>query len=242
MSSDPFVIISCVFNAEKYISKCIESFLEQDSDAMQVVIDDCSSDCTFDIAEQYRSDSVKVLRNTKRVANPAYLQYYFTKKHISNKNTIVGILDGDDYLLPNAINKVKENIGDKWMFCSNNLSGKEMFCVKKRKTKSVIPDFNKNIRKQKWSFHHFRGWRKHLSDLVQPSAFYRKNKKQIRAASDIAFIYPMMEMSGKDRICYIDDFLYHYNIENPLNDHRVNFEEQWKTTDEVRTLDPYDKI
>lgn len=49
---------------------------------------------------------------------------------------------------------------------------------------------------------------------------------------DMAIMLPMLEMSSKGHFRFIKKVLYIYNVENPLNDHRVNAELQ-------RSLDAY---
>lgn len=235
----PFVLITCVYNSEKYIDDCILSCIGQGEDVGHIVIDDCSTDSTFDKLKKYKSKNRLILRSNKRTRTPGFLQQKLTKEVVKDPEAFVAVIDGDDKLLPNAVKTVREKVKDNWMFCSNYCIGEGNY-FKIRQSK--IPDFDKNIREQKYSFHHFRGWKKHLSDKVNPKDFIRKDNTLMGAGSDIPYVYAMLEMCGKDRVIHFKDVLYHYNIYNPLNDHKVNIEEQFNAFKDQQGIDPYDTI
>jgi glycosyltransferase involved in cell wall biosynthesis len=246
MIDNSFVIVSCHYNSSKFFKKCYESCINQDDDDLGIIfIDDNSSYLdrkafldTFDglekIGRNYFSKTINgknilVLLNDERTRSAALNQYLAIKHFVKNPDALCGIVDADDYLYSNAIKKVRKEIGDNWMFCSNN------------DKKSIIPNFKKNIRKQPWSIEHFRGWKKKLSDLVRLHSFFRDDKI-IGAGSDLAYIYPMMEMAGPDKIKHIDKCLYDYNYKNPINDFCVNLAEQCSSKRHQKTVDQYDKI
>ena len=234
MLDNSFVLITCAYNAEKYIDKCIQSCDEQGKDVGHIVIDDCSTDSTYDRIKKYKKDNRIILRTGKRTRTPGFIQQQVTKKFIKNPETIVAVVDGDDYLLDNAVQTVRDKIKDNWMFCSNYKIGRT-----NKVRESKIPDFNKPIREQRYTFHHFRGWKKHLSDRVNPLDF-TTDGKFIGAGSDIPYMYAMLEMAGKDRVIHIKDALYYYNIYNPINDHKVNYHEQYNSFILQKGIDPYD--
>lgn len=234
MLDNSFVLITCAYNAEDYIDRCIDSCRNQGEDVGHIIIDDCSTDATYDLIKKYDNKDRIVLRTQKRTRTPAFIQQQIITKYVKNPDAIIGVVDGDDYLLDSAVKTVREQIKDNWMFCGNHAYGK-MGKVRK----SRLPDFDKPIREQKYSFHHFRGWRKHLSDKVNYQDFIR-NKKFIGAGSDVPFMYAMLEMAGKDRVIHIDEALYYYNVFNPINDFRVNPREQYETIVMQRGIDPYD--
>lgn len=234
MLDNSFVLITCAYNAEDYIDRCILSTKRQGEDIGHIIVDDCSNDGTYNLAKKYKGKDCLVLRTNKRKRTPGYIQQQITKKFIKNPNAIVGVLDGDDYLLPNAVKTVRDNIKDNWMFCSNYKYGR-----RNKVRKSELPDFKKPIRSQGYKFHHFRGWKKHLSDKVNPKDFFSKNRL-MGAGSDVPYMFAMMEMAGKNRIIHIDEILYYYNIFNPINDHKVNFIEQSDAFKIIKGIDPYD--
>lgn len=54
-------IIVPVYNAEKYIGRCIESVKKQAlSEWELIIVDDCSSDCSYDIVKEYASKDKRI--------------------------------------------------------------------------------------------------------------------------------------------------------------------------------------
>lgn len=57
-------------------------------------------------------------------------------------------------------------------------------------------------------------------------------------AWDLAFMFPMLEMSSY-KSHYVKDMLYAYNLVNPLNDHKVDNTYQVKLEKEIRSKEKY---
>jgi hypothetical protein len=58
-------------------------------------------------------------------------------------------------------------------------------------------------------------------------------------AGDLSFMYPMIEMSGKEHFEFINDVIYIYNESNPINDHKVNIQNVITTANKIRAKTPY---
>lgn len=97
-----------VWGVEKYIKRCLLSILNQDFDDMEVlVIDDCGTDRSIDIAKELatthpKGDKIRIMRQPQnmgcwaarnRVLDEAQGKYIF-------------LIDSDDYLFENAIPKL----------------------------------------------------------------------------------------------------------------------------------------
>ena len=96
-----FNIIVPVFNAEKYIEKCLNSIIDQTYKNFQVkVIDDCSTDSSYEIASAICSNygNFQINKNLKRLGalNNIYESLSLSIKEPSR--TIDILVDGDDYL------------------------------------------------------------------------------------------------------------------------------------------------
>jgi hypothetical protein len=97
-SQQRIVIITPTFNSSKYIEKCIRSVITQDYDNyLMVVIDDCSTDNTYDIAKKYESDKVRVIRNTENKG--AVRNQIESINNFCERDDIIMFLDGDDSLV-----------------------------------------------------------------------------------------------------------------------------------------------
>ena len=97
-----------VWGVEKYIKRCLLSIINQDFDDMEVlVIDDCGTDHSIDIAKELatthpKGDKIRIIRQPQnmgcwaarnRVLDEAQGKYIF-------------LIDSDDYLFENAIPKL----------------------------------------------------------------------------------------------------------------------------------------
>ena len=63
-----FNIVVPVFNAEKYIEKCLNSIVKQAHNRFQVlIVDDCSSDSSYEIASKIcgKNKNFKIFRTLK---------------------------------------------------------------------------------------------------------------------------------------------------------------------------------
>lgn len=95
----PLVSVVCItYNHERFIRDAIESFLAQETDfAFSVVIsEDCSSDSTLAIVEEYCCLYPGIIRLIKNEKNLGVIENFFTTIQ-SVKTKYVAICEGDDY-------------------------------------------------------------------------------------------------------------------------------------------------
>jgi glycosyltransferase involved in cell wall biosynthesis len=100
MANSPLVsILIPAYNAEKYIAKAIESALNQTWPSKEIiVVDDGSSDNTFDIAKSFESAAVRVIHQEKKGASVAR-----NRGLQEAKGDFIQFLDADDLLAPDKI-------------------------------------------------------------------------------------------------------------------------------------------
>ncbi len=93
-------IIIPVYNAEKYIGKCIESVLEQVTKYSfeVIIINDGSVDASLEVIKSFYSD--KISSYSIMNSGPGHARNIGLSKA---KGKFILFLDADDYLLPNAI-------------------------------------------------------------------------------------------------------------------------------------------
>jgi len=97
-------IISPTYNHEKFIASCIQSVLEQTySNWEMIIIDDGSSDVTFDIASEYAAKDRRIKPFTQNNIGIFRLgeSYNFALSHCKGK--YIAILECDDVWLPNKL-------------------------------------------------------------------------------------------------------------------------------------------
>jgi len=78
-----FNIVVPVFNAEKYMEKCLNSILKQTHNRYQVlIVDDCSSDSSYEIASAIclENKNFRIFRNNRRIGALNNIQNLLQKK------------------------------------------------------------------------------------------------------------------------------------------------------------------
>lgn len=245
-----FEIIVPVYNAEKYIGRCIDSILMQDYKNYEIlVIDDCSTDDTYDIVLPY--DDIFTLHNPVRRGALANIVEGI---RTFGQNIIVTI-DGDDYLPDRNVLTYLDKVytEDVWMTYGS-------FVPESHKYKNTCQPFDhimapcdagylvKNsvtpatYRKSPfWVTSHLRTFRKELWDRIKAEDLRDTDGEYYKTAWDLAFMYPMIEMA--DRHCkFIPHVLYVYNDLNPICDGTIRAMEQLRTAERIKAKKEYDRI
>lgn len=107
MNHPKFSVLTATHNCLPYVGKCIRSVLAQtSSDWEMIIVDDCSTDRTFDRACEIadKHPNIHVYRNEKRL----YCGSNYKKMLDMAKGTYCGVLDGDDTLVPHAVATIIE--------------------------------------------------------------------------------------------------------------------------------------
>lgn len=95
-------VVMPAYNAERYISRAIESILNQTfKDFELIIINDASTDSTLSIINKYikKDKRIKVISNKKNLQIAASLNIGITKA----KSNIVARMDADDYSIRNRL-------------------------------------------------------------------------------------------------------------------------------------------
>ncbi len=112
-------VLTASYNHEAFIAGCIESVLNQKlvSTAGQpilvehIIVDDQSTDRSFEIAEAYAKkypDRIRVLKNTQNMGQEASRNRALAEA----RGSIVGLLDSDDLYLPNKCSDLIDAFDD----------------------------------------------------------------------------------------------------------------------------------
>jgi glycosyltransferase involved in cell wall biosynthesis len=97
-------IIIAVYNAEKYLQRCLESVLGQTYRDIEVIaVDDCSTDGSLQVLQRYaeRDSRMKVLRMERNSGAPAARNKAMTV----SRGELMSTVDADDAISPDAIEK-----------------------------------------------------------------------------------------------------------------------------------------
>jgi FkbM family methyltransferase len=246
-------VVTPVYNAEKYIQRCIESVVSQDYDNYcMFIVDDCSTDNTREVIDEYRNSLPHDLKKKIFVtSNKDNLGAVWNQVNtISNEcgDGIVMLLDGDDWLVndPNIFHKYNNiynegaefTYGSCWSVCDNiPLIAQEYPPEVKRNKAYRNYKFNWNM-----PYTHFRTFRSYLMHGYLHDhgnyAFRDGDGNWLKAGGDTSVFYTMIEYADPDKVVCVPEVVYNYNDANPINDYKVNSEEQTKNANRVVASSP----
>ena len=162
-----------------------------------------------------------------------------------NDNDIVVTIDGDDMLnIPKALEIVRKTYErtDCLMTYGNFITqeGKTIMPnVGKRHQQRVI---DQNLfRRAPWISTHLKTFKYILYSKINQKDFRDPTGNFWSTCSDLALMFPMLEMAG-DRQEAISDPIYRYNNNIPTNDGFLRRDEQLKNDKTLRNMKPYRKI
>ena len=240
-----FKIVTPVYNAEKWITKCIDSVKEQSYENYEhIIVDDCSTDDTLKIAHQQILGD-KRFKLVKKESRMGVMHSHITGAELLGKNAdpedIYVHLDGDDWLAHGDVLKRVNEIYEAdncWMTYGNYEATDDSRSVCNPKVEDLAVRMHILA---EWPFSHLRTFKKFLWDRVKTESLVDSNKKAFSSACDVAIMCPMLEMAG-DRVTFIDETLYIYNRENPLNEDKDHLDDQIRCAVEVAKQLPYEAL
>ena len=97
-------VVVVIYNKENYIEDCLDSILNQNIDMEILCIDDCSTDKTYDLLQQYqqKNKNIKIIRNTEN-RGTCYTRYVGLKEC---RGDYMMFVDGDDTVPPNCLSEI----------------------------------------------------------------------------------------------------------------------------------------
>lgn len=255
-----FLFISPVYNAEKYIEKCIRSVANQSNTNYRMfIIDDMSTDNTYKIAKDTINSLPKNIKNNFHLLRNVQKKYAVTNQvetidtyHYKFLDTATGkplrdeiivLLDGDDWLANDSkildyLDNLYYEDGYDMTYGSCHSLVDNIDLIAEPYPKEIIK--NKSFRQHLFAWGmpitHLRTFRYSLFEKIDPSMFKDENGENWKAGGDNAIFYPLLE-NAKNIKC-IQRVLMVYNDTNPLNDYKIHGEEQTKTANKIRDNKP----
>lgn len=243
-SEERIVVVSTFKNAAEYLERCILSVAAQNySNYHHYLINDASNDLSTKVIEQTverlpanLNDKFTLIENEISVGAVQNQVELIRRLH---QDDIIILLDGDDWLanrhdIFDYYNWIYQN-GAEFVYGSSWSEADCIPLVSQPYPKSIKESRNFRQHRFNWGlpYTHLRTFKKYLIDRVPDSAFKNEQGLWYRAGGDGAVFYSLIEQADPNKIQVINDIVYHYNDLNPLNDYKVNGEEQNQTAREI---------
>ncbi|HEB76425.1 MAG TPA: glycosyltransferase family 2 protein [Nitrospirae bacterium] len=203
--SPRFSVLMASYNNAPYIAVAVESVINQTFKEWElVIVDDCSTDDSVEVVEAYLSDPrIRFFRNSSN------LGYIGTLRRLieESRADILGILDSDDALTSNALQRMYEAhienphcgfVYSNFVYCDEDLRPVEKgFCT-------ALP----RIPEQKTILRH---------DIVGPFRTFRKDAYLRTPGYDDDILYAedkdlTLKMEEVTELLYVDEPLYLYRV------------------------------
>ncbi len=239
-----FVVVIPSYNNSKWCVQNINSALSQNYEQFRIVFtDDCSNDDTFSkvndaVNASSKANKVTLIKNTNRLGALANL---YSMIHSCDDDEIILTLDGDDWFPDdNVLNRLNTiySSRDIWITYGqykNSTDGGT----------GVATPYPPHIvntcafRGHTWGASHLRTFYSWLFKKIKKEDLMQ-NGKFFQMTWDFAIMFPMLEMAA-EHSQFVSDILYVYNLENPINDHKVNRQLQQSLDLYIRRLPRYAK-
>ena len=239
-----FVVVIPSYKNSQWCIQNITSALNQNYNQFRIIFtDDCSPDDTFSRVRDVVNSSSKgkivtLIQNSNRLGA---LHNLYNMIHSCQDDEIILTLDGDDWFpdneVLNKLNAVYSNDGI-WMTYGQYKNSTDGQSGVAQPYPQHIIDSNQ-FRHHVWGASHLRTFYSWLfkkirkEDLMQHGTFFPMTW-------DFAIMLPMLEMSGSHSK-FLGDILYVYNMDNPINDHKVNINLQHNLDAHIRGMAKYSR-
>lgn len=243
-----FKIVVPVYNADKWIHKCLTSIRSQVHKNYDCIIyDDCSTDNTTQVIEDFMKDFgderfqvVYNSQNKKTLSN--LLDGYRRLDAISNPESVLAVVDGDDLLFSEWSLSIVDHV-------YRNSEAKMTYGSFVHWPTGEISNFSRIIprdvidgnlyRDYPFVTSHLRTYKSYLWNEIKDEDLRDVNGQYFSVACDVATMIPMLEMSG-GKFVHIPNILYVYNRINPLSDDVINSTDQGRIDRLIRTRKKYE--
>jgi hypothetical protein len=154
-------------------------------------------------------------------------------------NDICVEVDGDDWLPDsNVFSRINSTYLDSSVWLAN---GSFKYHDGRSGFSSPHSTFE-DIRNKPFTLSHIRTWKSFLWKNIKVDDLKNENGEYWDVAGDLAFMFPMVEMSGIDHYKFMPDVNYVYNEENPLNDHKLHLWRVQRVNNIIRNYKPYNRL
>jgi len=219
-----FSILCACRNGEKFIEEAIDSVLKQTYKNWEmIIIDDCSTDKTYERAKNkaLSHDNISVEQNESRL----YCANTYQKILEKATGDICGVLDGDDVLAKNAIERIiqvyNNNKKISWIYTQSYWCNGDL--KPRRQGLSRLPLKGELLfmgKRMKHCFSHWRTFKTELREQRVPLF-----EKDLKCAVDKSLGYTLEELAPGG---FLNECLYYYRYHKENMSHQTPQRSVWR--------------
>jgi len=236
------IVVTTLYNAERYVEKCLYSIMSQSfKNFICYITDDLSTDNSKELVKKIITNDPRfiLIENQSKLYQPGNYDQVIRNNPLIEDQDIIIEVDGDDWLPdPKVFERIHDLYSDPNVWITNGSfkysAGQKGFSQKQKITS--------NLRKERFTASHIRTWRAFLWRKIKEEDLKDENGIYWKVTGDLSFMYPMLEMSGEEHYRFMDEINYIYNEQNPINDHKVDINLVNETAAKIRKMKPYNKI
>lgn len=244
-------VVVTVYNAEKYISNCIKSITSQLYNEYKLyILDDASTDNTLltistvvSLFPIYLREKIIIIKNSEHTGSALGNQIRVLEDIIDKDTEVILLVDGDDWLIndPDVFNIINHeyHYGAEMTYGSCHSLVDNINLIAQPYPKDIHKEKAYRSYKFRWGipFTHLRTFKMSLYNKVNKDKLKNEKGEYYKAGGDGALIYALLEACDDyEKIKVIQKVLYIYNDTNPLNDYKINSEEQTLTANKIQSL------
>lgn len=224
-------IITPVYNSEKYISRCIESLLQQSYEEVEIIIvDDGSKDNSGQIIKEYQVKTKKIKCIYQENRGPGVARNRAIEEA---RGKYILFVDADDYISEDYIQDLVETAE------RNNseltIAGYTMVYENRKKEKSIVPKFYERNKAEEWAYRISACCsRMYLRDFWIRNRL-KFNEERSARAEDVPIVLFSNVMAKNISIVKNAGYYYYQHSESAMNDKnkKVLFEFPYKSFEEM---------
>jgi len=236
------VVVTTLYNAERYVEMCLFSIATQTfKDFVCYITDDLSTDNSVELVKKYIKNDKRfiLIENKEKKYQPGNYDQVIRNNPDINDNDIIVEVDGDDWLPDSKVfERLYKLYSDKNVWIANG----SFVYTNGQKGFSSPQKITPNLRKERFTASHMRTWRAFLWRKIDQEDLKDENGVFWKVTGDLSFMYPMLEMAGEEHYRFMNDTNYVYNEQNPINDHKVDITLVNDIAVKIRNKKPYQKI
>lgn len=242
-----FKIVVPSFNSVQYLPRTLQSIEDQRYTDYEVcVVDDASTLAAHrELVQKVCADNEWKAIHHEKNTGALYSLIHGIQTLAPKDDDVIVVLDGDDWFAHDqALERLADYYSDPDVLITwgqYKVHPKAWLPVRYAEpvTDEVIA--SNTWRDQPWIFWHPHTFRYSLWKRIKDEDLRDREGEYFRVSGDQAFMFPMLEMAGP-KGKFIDEVLYVYNIDNPLNDFKINRPEQAEATAYIRSQPRYEVL